>query len=105
MAMVRTHGDPVVRLAFGESVVLLGDQCFDNSIHIEVSFQVVGFVEAAVCFTLGASQVNEMNPVCQTAGYAGQVVIGADTARTGAKAKHVGTNGRASSRDRVCRDV
>ena len=83
MSVVGTHGDGYTTL------LLQFQEGFHDFVHVDVAFQVVGFVEVAFGITLGAAQVNEMDAVCKLL-HKGSTVVGTAHAQgSGAEAQAV----------------
>lgn len=83
MSMVGAHrnGDFAALLQFEEG--------FHYVIHVDVAFQVVGFVEVAFRIALCAAEVNEVDTVAELFHQGGAVVCAAYTQRTGAQTQAV----------------
>ncbi len=58
-------------------------------VHVDVAFQMVGFVEVAFLIALCAAEVNEVDTVAELFHQGGAVVCAAYTQRTGAQTQAV----------------
>ena len=71
------------------SPLLQHNKFFHDGGHINVSFQMICFKKTSVLIAAGAPQVDEVYPVSQSFDNAGEIIIGANAKRPGAKAQSV----------------
>ena len=83
MPVVGTHrdGDFTALLQFEESL--------HHVVHVDVAFQMVGFVEVAFRIALRAAQVHKVDTVAEPLHQGGAVIGAAYAQRTGAEAQTV----------------
>src|SRR3954452_19183460 len=83
LAAIVEHPVPVVgakdqRLRWRPAAVL-GEQRFQDGDHVDVSFEMRGFVEAArILLPLGRAQMNEMDARAEPFGHPRKIVVGPD---------------------------
>lgn len=83
VSVVGTHGDG------GFPLLLQLQQGPHDAVHIDIAFQVVGFVEVALLIPPGAPQMYEIYPRAKFVHHADQIVIGPDAQGTCTEAQPV----------------
>ena len=75
MAVVGTERHFQIGSALFFSSFLFQQQRLHHTVHIHVSFEVVGFVEVAFFIALRGAEVDEVNAVAEALDHAHQVII------------------------------
>ena len=79
MPMIRAHRNTRNRLALSDAALMLFDKGFDDSVHIHIACQMVGFVEIPLrAFAFCGTEMGKMNPIAPTLDHAYQIVIGSN---------------------------